>query len=232
MQVIDEVSALGESGWLGYLQMNLADIYYRTGNISRAAEECQNSLNKTLENASVRGKIAALHLKGLIALEMNDWNEARICAEEIKQAVDNWLNPKLMRHYYHLMGHIYMEENKIQDAIANFEKAVALLPFEFDPEGDEHAPFYDSLAFAFFRAKDLENARRWYENILALTSGRIYYGDIYAKSFFMLGRIYEEKGWKGKAIESYQKFLDLWKDADPNIPEIEDAGLHLAALKD
>jgi tetratricopeptide (TPR) repeat protein len=187
-------------------------------------------LDEALKNASVRGRIAALHLKGLIALEMNDWNEARICADVIKNAVDNWLNPKLMRYYYHLMGHIYLEENKIQDAIAHFGKAVALLPFQFDPEGDKHAPFYDSLALAFYRAADYENARKWYGEILTLTSGRIDDGDIYAKSFFMLGKIYEEKGWKGKAIESYRKFLDLWKDADSSIAEVDDARLCITAI--
>ena len=45
----------------------------------------------------------------------------------------------------------------------------------------------------------------------------------------MLGKIYEEKGWKGKALEHYQKFLDLWKDADPGIAE--DAKKRVAGLK-
>jgi hypothetical protein len=44
----------------------------------------------------------------------------------------------------------------------------------------------------------------------------------------MLGEIYEQKGWKGKAIEHYKKFLTLWKDADPGIPEVEDAKKRLA----
>ncbi len=35
--------------------------------------------------------------------------------------------------------------------------------------------------------------------------------------------MYEQKGWKGKAIEHYEKFLDLWKDADPGIAEVDDA---------
>ena len=38
-------------------------------------------------------------------------------------------------------------------------------------------------------------------------------------------------GWKGKAIEHYEKFLDLWKNADPGIAEVEDAKKRLAGLK-
>ena len=47
----------------------------------------------------------------------------------------------------------------------------------------------------------------------------------------MLGKICEEKGWKGKAIEQYEKFLDLWKDVDSDIPEVEDARKRLPGLK-
>jgi len=48
----------------------------------------------------------------------------------------------------------------------------------------------------------------------------------------VLGKIYEQKGWEGKAIEHYEKSLVLWRDADPGIPKVEDAKKRLAGLKE
>jgi len=64
---------------------------------------------------------------------------------------------------------------------------------------------------------DFKKACEEYEKITHLTKGRLYFGDIYARSFYMLGKLYEKKSWEAKAIEHYEKFLDLWKDADPGI---------------
>ncbi len=50
-------------------------------------------------------------------------------------------------------------------------------------------------------------------------------------SCYMLGKVYEQQGNKAKAIERYEKFLSLWKDADHGISEVEDAKKRLAGLK-
>jgi hypothetical protein len=69
------------------------------------------------------------------------------------------------------------------------------------------------------------------KRIISLSSGRLSWEDIYAGSFDMLAKIFEEKGWKGKAIEDYEKFLDLWKNADSGIPEVDNARESLAVFK-
>jgi len=46
-----------------------------------------------------------------------------------------------------------------------------------------------------------------------------------------VSEIFEQKGREEKAIEHYEKFLSLWKDADPDIPEVDDARKRLAGLK-
>jgi tetratricopeptide (TPR) repeat protein len=79
---------------------------------------------------------------------------------------------------------------------------------------------------------DLEAAKKEYENILTLTTGRLFWGDLYVKSYYQLGKIHEQLGNEAKAIEHYEKFLDLWKDADPGLPEVDDARKRLAGLRE
>ena len=63
-----------------------------------------------------------------------------------------------------------------------------------------------------------------YEEISEMTHGRFTVGEIFAKAFYQLGKIYEKRGFKGKAIDSYKKFIDLWKECDPIFqPMVKDA---------
>jgi tetratricopeptide (TPR) repeat protein/predicted Ser/Thr protein kinase len=51
------------------------------------------------------------------------------------------------------------------------------------------------------------------------------------KAHYWLGRAYEGSGWNTKAVEQYETFLGIWKDADPGIPVVEDTRRRLEGLK-
>jgi tetratricopeptide (TPR) repeat protein len=228
-QGIELSEKLGEMSWRSEFHLGLSYLYLRMKNTEKAMEECNNAWNMAVEGELLYYQRYALRLKGLIYLEMKSIDEAKRTADELKQLIDRGLNKKLMRFYYHLMGIIELEGENFSRATEYFKEATDLLPFPWHPSQD-HALYIDSLALSYYRAGDLEGAREEYEKLTKLTAGRLSYGDIYAKSFYKLGKIYEQKGWKGKAIENYQRFLNLWKDADPGIPEVMDAKQRLGGL--
>ena len=228
----------GEILWKSLFQLHLAYMFQKYESPEKAIKECNELWNILPDNnfRSLERQVQALHLKGLAYLRMKSINEAQQVVGDIREFAEEGLNKKHIRFYYHLMGRIELEKENFSRAVEYFRQAISLLPSQwFDWPylfTHEHALFIESLASAYYKKGNLDKAREEYENIIALTFGRLFYGDIYAKSFYMLGKIYEQKGWKGKAIEHYEKFLDLWKDADPGIEEVEDAKKRLAGLKD
>jgi len=219
---------LDDKGTESYLHWSLGYIDIKTGDPAAAMAELEKARSIDEKEGGITMQISALHLKGLALLETGSVPEAQASAAEIKKRVESWLNPKLMRYYDHLMGMVELSNENFSAAIGDFEKAVSLLDFQHASTSDEHALFIEPLALALFKSGNLDKAREQYEKIAQLTTGRLYYGDIYAGSFYMLGKIAEQKGDKVRARENFQKFLNLWKDADRGIPEVEDARKRLA----
>jgi serine/threonine protein kinase/Flp pilus assembly protein TadD len=216
------------------LHFNLAYLYLKTGNPEEALEECHKMWSSAVEvEDDLLPQKLALYIKGLIYLEMNSMDEAQKTAEELKKLIDQSAIKKHIRYYYHLMGRVELEKGNYSKAINYFKEALSLMPhpYSISPADNFHSLFRESLAFAYYSTGDLDKAREEYEKIISLTTGKLFYGDIYAKSFYMLGKTCQQKGWEGKAIEHYEEFLNLWKDADPGIPEIADAKNQLTILQ-
>jgi len=227
---------LDEKAWASDLNLQIAYLALRSGNSREALQACEEAMRLNVDNNSdIERKIRILHLKGIILLENERIKEAQGIADELKKIVENWLNPKLIRYYDNLIGRIELKRGNSARAIERFEAAISLMPYQtgtptFLPNKEDQAIFLEPLAQAYFKAGDLQKARETYERITSLTSGRIHFGDIYAKSFYVLGKICEQQRQRDRAIEYYQKFLDLWKDADLGLPEVEDARRRLADL--
>ena len=175
-------------------------------------------------------KFYDLELEGWIYAEMGRMDEAQKTAEEIKGLVDAGPFKKRIRHYDFLMGMIELKTKNFTDAITSFKKATSLLlhPVGFISDDGLYRYF---LALAYHESGDLKAARDAFEALVGFIPGRNAYGDLYAKSYYRLGRIYEQLENNTKAIENYEKFLELWKDADPGIPEVEQGRARLAGLK-
>jgi tetratricopeptide (TPR) repeat protein len=151
-------------------------------------------------------------------------------AGELAALVQKSMNPADIRSVDFLKGAIELQKGNWSQAIDLLNKAASRLPHEYSVTDDEQALYFEPLALAYYKSGDLDKARGEYERILALTTGRLRYGDIYARSFYMLGIIAEQKGEKAAARERFRKFLELWKDADPGLPEVADARKRLAGL--
>jgi tetratricopeptide (TPR) repeat protein len=135
-----------------------------------------------------------------------------------------------------------IEQNGSSD-YRNYDLARAFVALE---KGDsaEFAAIWKVHAKSRFLGSDYLMAISYYgsgrigEAVQLLESAMNYYGDNRAnwpatsvKLHYWLGKCYEASGWNTKAIDEYETFLNIWKDADEGIAEVKDARERLTRLK-
>jgi tetratricopeptide (TPR) repeat protein len=94
-------------------------------------------------------------------------------------------------------------------------------------------PFDDDLfALAFLKKGEVDKAIAEYERITALNLEiGLDRPLIHPLSRYRLAKLYEEKGQREKAIEQYEKALEMWKNADEGLVEMTDTRKSLKSLK-
>jgi serine/threonine protein kinase/tetratricopeptide (TPR) repeat protein len=237
-QAIDLGQKYKSNAWISEAYSNLIEIGLASGKTREALDDLEEGYRQIWGKAFIQ---VYHHLKARLMAEMKNFDEAHKSAQKNKEWTDAYIrntgNQKFVAWNYYTQAKIAFEQDKIPESISALEESVSLLGAQWARQSEinsflhPHAAFMGLLAMAYRRAGDLGKAREVFEKITALTSGRQRYGDIYAKSFFMLGEIAEQQGDKAGAAARYREFLDLWKNADLGLPEVEEARKKLAGLR-
>jgi len=179
-------------------------------------------------------------LSGLIDLKEGNLGEAKNRVARVKA-----LMPLIIPNQREsLMFMMNILEAEIWLAEGNLEQALSVLRKEslsrmrppalqniVDVIGYNMPTLKDVLARAHKQAGNLDEAIAEYERLITFDPDSRARYLIHPLYHYRLAKLYEERGWRGKAIDQYEKFLDIWKNADPGRVEVGDAKKCLADLK-
>ncbi len=170
---------------------------------------------------------------GLLDLKQGRIDSAKSRLAEMRSILPK---PKIAKDYdyNYLSGEILLTEGKPREAISLLEKAPPkiLISLSYGPMMIAYNfPFLkDTLARAYEQNGEMDKAISEYERLTTFNPKTKEPFLIHPKYYYRLAKLYEKKGIKTKAQENYERFLDLWKAADPGLLEYQEAQTRLTAL--
>jgi len=135
---------------------------------------------------------------------------------------------------FQVYGELLLAQGKTEEAIRHLASPVEMPSQQISGGMIASATFMfprDVLAKAYVQKGDLDAAIQEYERITTFDAASRERRLINPLDRYELGKLYEKKGLKEKAVEQYEKFLSLWKNADADRPESKDARARLARLR-
>ncbi len=137
--------------------------------------------------------------------------------------------------HHQIQGELLVAQGKSDEAIRHWEgrPEVALnSSFDIQTMISMNLVFSrDGRAKALVKKGDLDASIGEYEQLTKFDPSGKERLLIHPLHRYELAKLYEQKGSKQRAVEQYQRFLFLWKNADREHPELRDARTRIAKLK-
>ena len=227
---IELADLLGEKSWLIDYNLTLASIYFDLDQPDEVLKVCRQAWEAAEKEGSLEGKRKILLFQGLAYLSMGKINQAETTAAELKTICDKYLNKNICRYHSFLKGKIEHNKQNHPEAVRFLKEALASIP---SPYFGRYfwALLLHSLGQVYFDSGDLQNAKIQYDVLTAFPQGRVHWGNLYVRGFYMLAKIYDENNIRPMAVRNYQRFLELWKNADSNIQKVAESEERLSELQ-
>jgi serine/threonine protein kinase/tetratricopeptide (TPR) repeat protein len=188
---------------------------YQLGSLLTAVGSADKALTIAAgmeKSDEIRSRIFVVRFKGMAQVTSGDLRGARVTAATAFRLGET-IGPFMDYYGYKTNAAIALAENDPAAAIENLEQMKRIMVFS---GSTHHLELLDMFAAAYEMAGNLEKAIEVHKETL-----RIYGG--HSVSLYELGRLNEKIGRPADAATHYATFLEMWSEADEDMPQLIDA---------
>ncbi|MBN2381307.1 protein kinase [bacterium] len=222
-----------EEAWLR-LVMAMVHLEHHQPQKARLHTDRANALLQPMLESNFISQVPILthFITGLVNTHLQEFDSTRHHLAEMKSLSSE--NDSPAQWWTSLLeAELFLAEGKLSEAVAAFQKAESeaklfFTPARIDNIFDHQLPFRDGLARVRIANGDDAGALAVYQDLITPDIGDKLVSPLTPRFVLAMARLYERLDQTEKARASYQRFLDLWQNADQNLPELIETKQFLA----
>ena len=225
---VDLAESIHEFMWSKDIRAMLGQVLLEQGKIEDALAELRAAAAAGADSDPSRTRARLMGL-GQICARTGDLAALEDLTRRFRDLAGPGAPRRVVRDLDLFTGVVEFERGRYHEAVAPLERAAASLPADF-PRASYEPLVLLYLGLAREKAGDAAGAAAAFHEIAKEKDDRFLFGDLFPLAVFGKARTDETLGRRAAALEGYRTFLELWKNADPGRPEVEEARARLTAL--